>query len=62
MASWVVRCASCSSILPHSTIEDGLENYFLPIKPTLPEEGQTMSCPHCGHSAIYQTSDLRYQA
>jgi hypothetical protein len=38
-----------------------LENYFLPIKPTFPDGGQLMNCPHCGHSVIYQTSDLRFQ-
>jgi DNA-directed RNA polymerase subunit RPC12/RpoP len=62
MASWVLKCANCNSIFPHSTIEEGLENYFLPIKPALPEKGQSMDCPHCGHTGIYQTSDLRYQA
>ncbi len=62
MASWVLKCTNCNSIFPHSTIEEGLENYFLRIKPTLPECGQSMDCPHCSHSAMYQTSDLRYQS
>jgi rRNA maturation endonuclease Nob1 len=61
MASWVLKCTNCNSIFPHSKIKEGLENYFLPIKPTFPEGGQSMDCPHCGHSAKYQTSDLRYQ-
>jgi hypothetical protein len=41
--------------------KDSLENYFLPAKPDFPDGGQSMSCPHCGHSAMFQASDLRYQ-
>jgi rRNA maturation endonuclease Nob1 len=62
MASWVLECIHCNAIFTHSAIEEGLENYFLPIKPVFPEDGQSMSCPQCGHSARYQSSDLRYQA
>jgi hypothetical protein len=58
MASWVLECVNCN-IRPSK--KDSIENYFLPAKPVFPDGGQSMSCPHCGHSAMYQASDLRYQ-
>jgi DNA-directed RNA polymerase subunit RPC12/RpoP len=54
MGSWVWKCTKCNSIFLIQHFEEGLENYFLPIKPTFPEGGQSMNCPHCGHSAMYR--------
>jgi DNA-directed RNA polymerase subunit RPC12/RpoP len=61
MASWVLKCPNCSSGFTHSQVEDTLENFFLASKPTFPDDGETLDCPHCGHTATYQQTDLSYR-
>jgi endogenous inhibitor of DNA gyrase (YacG/DUF329 family) len=61
MANWTLECPNCNSNFVHSPIEDTIDNYFLPIKPTIPDDGVKMDCPECGQNATYQKADLRYQ-
>jgi len=61
MASWVLKCPNCNSGFTHSQVEDTLENFFLASKPTFPDDGETLDCPHCGHTATYQQTDLSYR-
>lgn len=60
MASWVLKCADCKQNLARFAIEDTLESYFLPAKPSFPEGGKKFECPNCGHKATYQRSDVNY--
>jgi DNA-directed RNA polymerase subunit RPC12/RpoP len=63
MPSWIVNCDECNSKITHSPIEySGIVSYFLPLKPDLEPQGTELECPECGEKAIYQRSDLRYQA
>ena len=63
MPSWTVTCSDCGSKITHSKIEFiDASSYYLPRKPEIKSTGSEMSCPHCGKRAIYQRSDLRYQA
>ena len=61
MASWVLRCPNCQSTFLHSEIESNLANFFIPRKPKFPEGGQSLACKDCGHTAMYQQTDLIYQ-
>jgi hypothetical protein len=63
MPSWIVNCSNCNSPILHSVIEyTGISNFFLPLKPSFAAEGTELLCPECGKPAIYQRTDLRYQA
>jgi endogenous inhibitor of DNA gyrase (YacG/DUF329 family) len=61
MASWNVTCPHCAKEFEHSPIEDTLENYFLPEKPKVPLEGQSLVCKNCGKESVYEWSNLTYQ-
>ena len=60
MAAWGVTCLNCNRQFAQFNIEDDLENLYLPVKPDLPKGGQELACPHCGHKATYQHTDLFY--
>jgi rRNA maturation endonuclease Nob1 len=63
MASWVLRCVGCKRSFIHSPIVDKrLSDYLSPRKPDFPADGSEMKCPNCGHTALYQRTDLTYQA
>jgi DNA-directed RNA polymerase subunit RPC12/RpoP len=60
MAAWGVTCLNCNRQFAQFNIEDDLENLYLPVKPDLPKGGKELACPHCGHKATYQQTDLFY--
>jgi rRNA maturation endonuclease Nob1 len=63
MPSWMLQCTNCQSHFKHSDIDDtGLLSYFFTPKPLFPPDGSELECPHCGHKATYQRTDLTYQA
>jgi hypothetical protein len=62
MASWHLECANCRKAFQHSRIEDTLKNKFFAEKPSFPEGGAKLDCPHCGHKATYQQYQLTYRA
>jgi hypothetical protein len=63
MPSWTLNCAECGTKFTHSVIEPRVaEDYYLPAKPEFAPGGVESKCPGCGQKAIYQRSDLRYQA
>ena len=62
MAGWALRCPNCNCTFTHASVEDTLANFYFPPKPTFPVDGKSIDCPHCGHSHLYQQSDLIYQA
>jgi DNA-directed RNA polymerase subunit RPC12/RpoP len=61
MASWALKCSNCGEMFTHSPIPDDITNYFWPAKPSFPQDGMKLDCPHCGQNANYQASDLTYQ-
>jgi DNA-directed RNA polymerase subunit RPC12/RpoP len=63
MASWGLRCVKCGRSFMHSPIADEhIDDYFFPPKPEFPTPGSELKCPNCGYTALYQRSDLIYQA
>ena len=60
MAAWGITCLNCNRQFAQFHIEDSLENLYLPVKPDLPKGGKELACPHCGHKATYQRTDLFY--
>jgi DNA-directed RNA polymerase subunit RPC12/RpoP len=62
MASWIISCINCRVAFEHAKINDySLQDYLLPMRPTIPPEGVEVECPHCGHKAMYKTTDLFYR-
>ena len=62
MTSWMLSCAKCRVLFVHTRIADKfLLDYLLPEKPEFPPGGTVLECPNCGHSAIYQRTDLTYK-
>jgi hypothetical protein len=63
MATWCLQCGSCALSFADSVIPDNaLWGIFFPPKPVLPVGGREFQCPHCGHSAVYESSDFIYRA
>jgi hypothetical protein len=63
MSHWFLRCENCAKLFPHAPISpqpDRLELLW-PVKPDFPEVGQTLNCPHCERSALYQRHQLIVQ-
>ena len=60
MAAWGITCLNCNRQFAQFNIQDDLENLYLPVKPDLPKGGKELACPHCGHKATYQRTDLFY--
>jgi hypothetical protein len=62
MPKWIVICKKCHNEFEHSQINGvGMASFYLPI-PDIPPAGSKCVCPNCGHSALYQRTDLRYRA
>jgi DNA-directed RNA polymerase subunit RPC12/RpoP len=62
VAAWGLRCRNCGSTFVHSQIEDTIENYYFPPRPTVPDDGIKIDCPHCGENATYLSKDFVYQS
>jgi hypothetical protein len=63
MSSWTLCCPNCRFTFVHSIIEvKETADYFLPTKPDFGAGGSNFRCSNCGHVALYQRSDLTYQA
>jgi hypothetical protein len=63
MASWTLSCTNCHSSFVHSIIEvKELADLVLPTKPNIATGGAQFRCSNCDHVALYQRSDLIYQA
>ena len=64
MPSWFLQCGSCGLTFAESVIADKTIWTFLfpAAKPALPVGGSDFDCPHCGHKAVYETTDFIYRA
>jgi hypothetical protein len=64
MPSWILECSNCKLRFMHSLIKDsGALSYFTDIsKPAFPSGGSEFECPNCATKALYQRTDLLYQA
>jgi hypothetical protein len=56
------RCKQCNRWFVHAAIEDTFENFYFPVRPTIPKEGLLKACPHCGHESVYQRHELTCRA
>jgi DNA-directed RNA polymerase subunit RPC12/RpoP len=64
-ARWAISCHNCNKAFTHSQIAEPhrITDYLaLPSKPEFPLAGQELECPHCKSKAMYQRTDLWYQA
>src|SRR5437879_290828 len=61
---WSVRCKSCTRDFKHTDIleSESSADYYSPMKPIIPPEGQELECSHCNSKAIYLWSDLHYES
>jgi uncharacterized Zn finger protein (UPF0148 family) len=56
-------CPSCEMKFQFARIDDSrAQDRLLPLKPLFPIIGLEIKCPHCGHRATYQRTDLIYEA
>lgn len=63
MPTWVLACVKCNFKFEYSQIGDvGMSSWRASVKPDIPPEGNECVCPNCGHNAIYNRTDLVYQA
>lgn len=67
MAYWVLFCPRCKKDFRHSEVQ--METTHVPdpfvgpfIKPTLPDAGGLLRCPHCRESSIFVTQQFRYSS
>jgi hypothetical protein len=64
MPQWTLNCQDCKKIFRHSEIDhqsdDLLYDPLWPYRPTVPDSGFNMTCPHCQTSAIYHRFQLMY--
>ena len=70
MPRWTLECPECKQAFTHRTIPDEQlprGNLFawldvLYEKPSFPNDGLSLKCPHCKNTAIYQQRQLIYRA
>jgi len=63
MADWVLTCKNCRKIFSHSRVsEETLFDYFLPLRPKIPPEGEKCECPNCGVKSTYNRTELTYRS
>jgi rubredoxin len=56
-------CPSCETKFQFAPIDDSrAQERLLPPKPLFPIIGLEIECPHCGHRAAYQRTELTYEA
>ena len=62
MPSWIITCRKCRVPFEHTKINEyTLLNFLDPTKPEISSEGVELACPKCGHTALYNRSDLFYR-
>jgi uncharacterized C2H2 Zn-finger protein len=64
MARWVLDCPRCGKEFTHSKVEDkgfALGDWPEP-KPEFPDGGQSLDCPNCQNTSLYQRHQLTYRA
>jgi len=64
MPSWTLECRNCKARFTYSLVEDlGTLSHFMDVfKPSFPSGGGEFVCPDCTTKALYQRTDLLYQA
>ena len=64
MPQWTLNCQNCNRVFSHSKIDhqsdDLLYDPLWPYRPTVPDSGFNMTCPHCQTPAIYHRFQLMY--
>jgi hypothetical protein len=62
MASWALGCKNCGKDFTYSQIDDTLQDFFVPLRPQLPPEGEEREGPNCKARATYKRNELTYQS
>ena len=67
MTSWVLYCHLCDAEFTHSQISDNRSSILDPftgaeIKPEFPIGGESLVCPNCKGTSVYQRYQLMYRA
>ena len=63
MPRWMLMCLNCEIKFQYAPIDDSrTQDRLLPLKPLFPIIGLEIKCPHCGHQATYQRTELFYEA
>jgi endogenous inhibitor of DNA gyrase (YacG/DUF329 family) len=67
MARWVLGCPDCGKDFTHSEIPES--SSFIPdpfigsaVKPEFPVGGQSIACPNCKSTSVYERHQLIYEA
>ena len=67
MARWVLSCPDCVKDFTQSEIPE--RSLLIPdpftgtvVKPEFPAGGQTVACPNCKSTSVYQRHQLIYRA
>ena len=61
VSNWELSCKTCGHSFTFGEIEDTLENYFLPLRPSFPREGLLRECPSCLETPRYAPFELSYK-
>jgi len=67
MARWILECHLCSAEFTHSQIYEGSPSIRDPftrtdIKPEFKSGGESVVCPNCRGTSVYQRYQLLYRA
>jgi hypothetical protein len=67
MARWVLDCPDCNKDFTHSEISENKSLILDPfigsiVKPEFPDGGQSVVCPNCKVTSLYQRYQLIYRA
>ena len=59
MSHWVLSCPACYTVFNHSEIPPRSQTEpfdpLWPRKPDFPENGMSLTCPHCQKSSVFRT-------
>ncbi len=66
MAQWVFYCHQCDAEIAHNQVYDSGSTIRDPftqteIKPEFPKGGQSLVCPNCKSTSVYQRYQLVYR-
>ena len=64
MPNWMLHCAHCNASFVHSEVVAAsfYDPFYLAPKPSFPDGGISLICPHCRTSSVYQRFQLTYSA
>ena len=67
MAAWLLDCPECkqefvlAEAVAKAAAVASTESLERPVKPSFPNSGLKLACPHCNRSSVFWSYHLRYQ-